>query len=78
MQKQKVYVQDRLRESAADIWALLEAGAHVYVCGDAQHMAGQVHEQLLQLIGGVGGVAEPRAYLEGLEQQKRYQRDIWF
>lgn len=77
-QKQKVYVQDRLRESGAQVWALLESGAHVYVCGDAQYMAGQVHDELLKIVATVGGVADPRAYMEKLEQQRRYQRDIWF
>lgn len=39
--KGKVYVQDRLRESADLVWGLLEQGAHFYVCGDASSMAGR-------------------------------------
>jgi sulfite reductase alpha subunit-like flavoprotein len=77
-QKQKVYVQDRLRESATEIWSLLESGAHVYVCGDAQYMAGQVHDELLKIISSTGGVADAKAYMDNLEHQRRYQRDIWF
>jgi len=50
MQEHKVYVQDRLRESGALVWELLEAGAHFYVCGDAAHMAGAVEEALLSII----------------------------
>ena len=39
-QGHKVYVQQRLRETAAEVWALLQEGAHFYVCGDAGSMAG--------------------------------------
>ena len=50
VQAQKVYVQDRLRESGKLVWDLLEAGGHFYVCGDAAHMAGAVEEALLHII----------------------------
>lgn len=50
VQAQKVYVQDRLRESGKLVWNLLEAGGHFYVCGDAAHMAGAVEEALLHII----------------------------
>ena len=33
VQAQKVYVQDRLRESGGLVWKLLEDGGHFYVCG---------------------------------------------
>ena len=45
-----MYVQDRLREAGRQIWTLLEAGAHFYVCGDAAHMAAAVEEALLEVI----------------------------
>ena len=47
---QKVYVQDRLRESGKLVWDLLEAGGHFYVCGDAAQMAGAVERELLHII----------------------------
>ena len=50
MQARKVYVQDRLRESGALVWRLLQGGAHFYVCGDAAHMAGAVEHALLTII----------------------------
>ena len=50
MQAQKVYVQDRLRDSGKLVWELLEAGGHFYVCGDAAQMAGAVEQELLQII----------------------------
>lgn len=50
LQAQKVYVQDRLRESGNLVWQLLQEGAHFYVCGDAAHMAGSVEQALLHII----------------------------
>ena len=50
VQAQKVYVQDRLRESGDLVWKLLEDRGHFYVCGDAAHMAGSVERALLQII----------------------------
>ncbi len=50
LQAQKVYVQDRLRESGKLVWQLLQEGAHFYVCGDAAHMAGSVEQALLHII----------------------------
>ncbi len=50
VQAAKVYVQDRLAQSAALVWGLLQAGGHFYVCGDAAHMAGAVEDALLAII----------------------------
>ena len=50
LQAQKVYVQDRLRDSGKLVWQLLQEGAHFYVCGDAAHMAGSVEQALLHII----------------------------
>ena len=79
LQEKKVYVQDQLAEQAGLVWRLLEAGAHFYVCGDAGSMAGAVERQLLAVIeGGQGqGPAAAAAYLAGLAEGGRYQRDVW-
>ena len=45
-----MYVQDRLKETGSEVWQLLQAGAHIYVCGDAAHMATAVEEALLDVI----------------------------
>ncbi len=78
-QQTKVYVQDRLREQGAELFRWLERGAYVYVCGDATHMAPDVHQALLDVVEqGLGGdhpAAE--AYLEALKQSQRYQRDVY-
>jgi len=78
-QVEKVYVQDRLLENAQQIYTWLERGAHVYVCGDATRMAGDVHAALLKLIQQQSGGNEESAaeYLLALKQARRYQRDVY-
>jgi sulfite reductase (NADPH) flavoprotein alpha-component len=78
-QAQKIYVQQRLRENASDVFAWLEAGAHLYVCGDSERMAPDVHEALRQIIADEGGMNSEAAenYLRGLKAERRYQRDVY-
>jgi len=78
-QAEKVYVQHRLRESAAEVWAWLESGAHFYVCGEASRMAKDVDAVLHEIIQTVGGKRpeQAQAYVQSLKSQKRYQRDIY-
>lgn len=78
-QAHKVYVQDRLREHGRDLFDWLEGGAHLYVCGDATRMARDVHDTLLAVIAEHGGLAaeDAQAYLDTLQQQGRYARDVY-
>lgn len=78
-QERKVYVQDRLREQGRRLYDWLERGAHFYVCGDANHMANDVHQALLDVVAGEGGMSAERAaeYVNELKKQKRYQRDVY-
>jgi sulfite reductase (NADPH) flavoprotein alpha-component len=78
-QAEKVYVQTRMAESAADLWAWLKEGAHVYVCGDAKRMAKDVDETLKQIIAEQGGMTPEQAktYVADLGKAKRYQRDVY-
>ena len=57
----------------------VQAGAHVYVCGDAVSMAGDVHEALLKVMEMEGGRSREEAeqYMDQLEKDGRYQRDVW-
>lgn len=75
----KVYVQDLLQQHAAEVFAWLQDGAFVYVCGDAKHMAEDVQKALLALVEHQGRLdaAAARQYLVALRQQKRYQRDVY-
>ncbi len=78
-QAEKIYVQQRLREAGRDVYAWLEGGAHLYVCGEAQRMAPDVHEALLDIISTHGGRSreDAAAWLDTLRDQQRYQRDIY-
>lgn len=80
MQAKKVYVQDRLAQSADQVWELLQQGGHFYVCGDASSMAGAVEEALLQLVEARQGQGREGAvaYLQELSEAGRYQRDVWY
>lgn len=55
-QKEKVYVQDKLREQGAELWRWINDGAHIYVCGDANRMAKDVEQALLEVIAEFGGM----------------------
>ena len=78
-QQEKRYVQHCLREQGAEVWAWLERGASLYVCGDAERMAPDVHQALLDIICEQGGKTEAQAedYLRQLNRDKRYQRDVY-
>ena len=77
--QEKVYVQHKLRENAADVWQWLQNGAHVYVCGDALRMAKDVEQALLDIIAEHGNMSLDDAdeYLSELRENKRYQRDVY-
>jgi sulfite reductase (NADPH) flavoprotein alpha-component len=75
----RAYVQDRLREAGAELFAWLEGGAHLYVCGDAERMAPDVHAALFEIVTRHGGLeAEAaEAYLRRLADERRYLRDVY-
>lgn len=77
--EEKVYVQDRLRERGAEVWQWLQSGAHVYVCGDAERMAPDVHAALEAIAREQGGLDAEGAheFLRELQRAKRYQRDVY-
>jgi sulfite reductase (NADPH) flavoprotein alpha-component len=78
-QAEKVYVQDKLRERGAEVYEWLEQGAYVYVCGDAESMAPDVHQALVDVIATHGDRTqeEAAAWLGQLQKEKRYQRDVY-
>ena len=57
----------------------MQSGAHVYVCGDAKHMAGDVHQSLLSILHENGGMDSKRAaqFMQELEESEHYQKDVW-
>lgn len=78
-QDRKVYVQDRMREQGAELFAWLESGAHLYVCGDATRMARDVETTLTEIIAEHGSRSADQAgdYLDQLKKDKRYLRDVY-
>lgn len=78
-QAQKIYVQHKLQEEAAQLWAWIQDGASIYVCGDATHMAKDVNAALLMIIQSQGymDAAMAETYLDGLRADQRYLRDIY-
>lgn len=78
-QPEKVYVQDKMLEKGAELYAWIEEGAHFYVCGDANRMAADVHEALVNIVENFGSKSreEAEAYVDALKKSKRYQRDVY-
>ncbi|MGG4198526.1 assimilatory sulfite reductase (NADPH) flavoprotein subunit [Peribacillus frigoritolerans] len=76
---EKVYVQDRMREQSGELYEWLQKGAAVYICGDEKNMAHDVHNTLIEIIEKEGNMshADAQAYLEDMQQNKRYQRDVY-
>jgi sulfite reductase (NADPH) flavoprotein alpha-component len=78
-QTSKVYVQHKMLEAADELWRWLANGAHLYVCGDAKRMAGDVDLALQQIAVTQGGMdsAAAKRYLADLSRAGRYQRDVY-
>ncbi|MGZ9792791.1 assimilatory sulfite reductase (NADPH) flavoprotein subunit [Bacillus atrophaeus] len=76
---EKVYVQHRMLEHSKEMFAWIQEGAAVYICGDEKHMAHDVHQALIDIIEKEGGMSREKAeeYLADMQQQKRYQRDVY-
>ncbi|QGH36611.1 assimilatory sulfite reductase (NADPH) flavoprotein subunit [Gracilibacillus salitolerans] len=76
---EKIYVQHRMQEKAKELFEWIEAGAHLYVCGDEKRMAKDVHEALITIISQEGNLSKEAAteYVNKLKQEKRYQRDVY-
>ncbi|QGJ70281.1 Assimilatory nitrate reductase large subunit [Planctomycetales bacterium 10988] len=78
-QEKKVYVQDRMRENAEELYQWLEQGGYFFVCGDASRMARDVDQALHEVIEKAGGKSpeEAKQYVANLTAEKRYMRDVY-
>ncbi|SET79003.1 assimilatory sulfite reductase (NADPH) flavoprotein subunit [Thalassotalea agarivorans] len=78
-QAEKVYVQHRIKEQAQEVFQWLERGAHLYICGDADRMAKDVHNALVEVVAEQGGLSldDAEEYLKELRLNKRYQKDVY-
>ncbi|MDZ7279675.1 sulfite reductase subunit alpha [Pantoea eucrina] len=78
-QEEKIYVQNRMLEKGAELYAWLQEGAYFYVCGDASRMAKDVDAALYEVVRQFGGLSSERAaaYVDQLKKDKRYLRDVY-
>jgi sulfite reductase (NADPH) flavoprotein alpha-component len=78
-QAEKIYVQHRMIEHGAQLWAWLQEGARFYVCGDASRMAKDVDTALRRVVEDHGGMTpeEADAYVTSMTREKRYVRDVY-
>ena len=80
-QPEKIYVQTRMQEQAREFWAWVQAGAYVYVCGDAKRMAKDVHQMLIDIARDQGGMPPDAAetYISDtlMKKERRYLRDVY-
>ncbi|XP_053375393.1 NADPH oxidoreductase A-like [Mercenaria mercenaria] len=79
-QDKKVYVQDHIQRDSQAIWQLIhKENASIFICGDAKHMAHDVHVTLINTVAEEGGMDKNEAaiYLQRMEENSRYQKDVW-
>jgi len=75
--QQKIYVQHLMAEHGKELYAWLQEGAHLYVCGDEKRMAHDVHQALLRIVASEIGSDNAQDYVANLQKAKRYQRDVY-
>jgi sulfite reductase (NADPH) flavoprotein alpha-component len=78
-QQEKIYVQDRIRDSAAEFYRWIEEGAYIYVSGTKDPMSKDVEKAILDVIAAQGGKSaeEAKACLDELKKEGRYQKDVY-
>lgn len=78
-QAEKVYVQHLIEQHGAEIWAWIQAGAIIYVCGDKQRMASDVEQTFVRLAEQHGGMDHRAAqsFIHDLETSHRYRVDVY-
>jgi len=78
-QPHKRYVQHALWDARRELFAWLNDGASLYVCGDANAMAKDVHAMLLRILADQGGLDEAgaKAALDAIRRDGRYLRDVY-
>lgn len=78
-QPEKRYVQHLIKENGEIVWKALEDNGHVYVCGDARHMAKDVHDALVAIVQINGEMSESQAtdYIKKMHSKGRYSVDVW-
>ncbi len=75
----KDYVQHHMLQHSAELWNTLQQKGCLYVCGDAKHMARDVHHALHDVAQQAGGYSssQAEAFVKALADGNRYQKDVW-
>ncbi len=78
-QEQKIYVQDRLKENAAELIQWIDNGAHIYLCGNKDPMCKDVDAALIEIIADKKSLSPEAAedFLAELEENNRYVKDVY-
>jgi sulfite reductase (NADPH) flavoprotein alpha-component len=78
-QPEKRYVQNAMWDARVDLYAWLKDGAALYVCGDANAMAKDVHAMLLRILADQGKQDDTaaKAELDAIRRDGRYLRDVY-
>lgn len=78
-QDSKIYVQDKLMENKKELFAWIEEGAHIYLCGDKNNMASDVKQALQRIIAAEARLTEEKAteYFRQLRKQNRFHEDVY-
>jgi sulfite reductase (NADPH) flavoprotein alpha-component len=75
----KIYVQDKLREAGKEVWDWIARGAHIYVCGDALRMAGDVEKAVADIVAEHSrrDAEQARHFVQDLKKGGAYQTDVY-
>jgi sulfite reductase (NADPH) flavoprotein alpha-component len=78
-QKEKIYVQHKMLQHAAELYQWLKSGSYFFICGTKDPMSIDVEKTLLQIIAQHGNKTpeEAKKYLEHLEEEGRYEKDVY-
>lgn len=79
-QKNKKYVQDKIKEKNVEIWQWIKEGAYIYICGNANNMAKDVEKTLLKEVFckcGNMNIESSKNFLYEMRLSHRYQRDVY-
>lgn len=78
-QSEKIYVQHRMQQEAAELYKWIEGGASVYISGTKDPMSKDVETTLVKIIGEEGKLSDDAAakYLEQLKKEGRYSKDVY-
>ena len=78
-QPEKNYVTHKLKENLEQIWHVIKAGGHLYICGDAKYMAKDVHQLFIDAMKVHGSKTNEQAinFLKSLGNKGKYSVDVW-